>query len=87
MPKRVMPLSEVQVRNEKPKEKQFKISDGKGLYLLVTPTGGKLWRFDYSIWGKRKTIAIGSYPEISLEKARGFRADYREQIAGGGRPF
>lgn len=49
MPKRIAPLVDTRLRNAKPKEKPYKLTDGNGLYLLVTPTGGgKLWRFDYS---------------------------------------
>ena len=65
-----MPLTDIKLRNTKAKDKQFKVSDQHGLYLLVTPAGGKLWRFDYRFEGKRKTLAFGSYPEISLIEAR-----------------
>lgn len=65
-----MPLTDTKVRNTKAKVKQFKLSDQNGLYLLVTPAGGKLWRFDYRFGGKRKTLALGPYPEISLLEAR-----------------
>lgn len=81
MPKAVMPLSDVEIRNAKPQEKNYKLTDGKGLYLLLTTTGGKLWRFDYRYAGKRKTLALGSYPELSLSKARDKRTAAREQIA------
>ncbi len=66
MPKRIAPLSEMQVRNSKPQAKQVTLFDGGGLFLLVTPTGGKLWRFKYRYQGKEKIIALGAYPEISL---------------------
>jgi len=46
MPKRILPLPDIQVKNAKPREKDYKPMDGYGLYLLVTPTSGKLWRFD-----------------------------------------
>jgi hypothetical protein len=46
MSKRIAPLSEIQIRNDKPKDKDYKMTDGFGLFLLVTPTSGKLWRFD-----------------------------------------
>jgi len=48
MPKRVLPLTSTNVKNTKPKNSDYKLTDGGGLYLLVTPTGGKLWRFKYS---------------------------------------
>ena len=81
MPKRVQPLTDLQVSKAKPKDKNFKLADGGGLYLLVTSTGGKLWRFDYRFAGKRKTLAIGSYPEITLAEARTKRDAARKQIA------
>ena len=50
-----MPLNDRQIKNAKPKEKDYKLTDGKGLYLLITPAGGKLWRLKYRIAGKEKT--------------------------------
>lgn len=61
MPKRIIPLSEVQVRNAKPQEKDYRLLDGFGLYLIVTTHNGKLWRLDYRFDGKRKTLALGTY--------------------------
>lgn len=81
MPKRITPLSETQVRNAKPKEKDYKLMDGFGLFLLVTPTNGKLWRLDYRFGDKRKTIALGVYPAISLADARKRREDARALLA------
>jgi hypothetical protein len=66
-------LTDVTVRNAKPKDKAYKLTDEKGMYLLVQITGGKLWRFDYRYFGKRKTQALGSYPDVSLNKARELR--------------
>jgi integrase len=86
MPKKVIPLSDLQVNKAKPGAKNYKLTDGAGLYLMVTPLGGKLWRFDYQMAGKRKTLSIGSYPEISLAKAREKRAEARELVAAGGDP-
>ena len=57
--------------------------DGYGLFLLVTPTSGKLWRFDYRMDDKRKTMAFGSYPSISLADARQRREEAKKQIANG----
>ena len=65
-----MALSDTQIKNTRARDKQFKLADGKGLYLLVTPSGGKLWRYDYRFDGKRKTLSFGSYPEIPLIEAR-----------------
>ena len=65
-----MKLTDAQIKHAKPKAKQYKLSDGRGMYLLVKPTGSKLWRFDYRFKGNRKTISLGTYPEISLKGAR-----------------
>ena len=87
MPKRIKPLSEVKVRTAKPMEKEYKLFDGDGLYLLITPTGGKLWRFKYRIGkkddAKHKTLAFGAYPDVSLQDARKKRDDARKLLAGG----
>lgn len=83
MPKRVLPLTDLQVKNAKPREKEYKLSDGNGLYLLVTPTGGKLWRFNYTYSGKQKTLFLKTYPEKSLLDARKDRDDARRLIVNG----
>lgn len=63
-------LTDAEVRALKPVRNQRKVSDGGGLYLLVTPTGTRCWRFSYRFGGKYKTLALGIYPEASLEQAR-----------------
>lgn len=83
MRKRIVPLSDVQARNAKPKEKDYKLSDGQGLYLLVATTGGKLWRLDYTFTGKRKTLSLGTYPAVSLSDARQRREDAKKLLANG----
>jgi len=83
MPKRITPLSEVKVRTAKPKKKEYKIFDGGGLFLLVTPSGGKLWRLRYFYDKKEKKLSLGIYPEISLLDARKRRDEARSQIAHG----
>lgn len=83
MPKRIVPLSDVQVRTAKPKDKEYKLSDGQGLYLLVTPTGGKLWRMKYSYTGKEKTLAFGAYPAVALSDARQRRENAKKLLANG----
>jgi hypothetical protein len=65
MPKRILPLTDIQVKNAKPKEKEYKISDGGGLYLLITPSGGKLWRFKYRFGGMETGDPI-QYVDIIL---------------------
>jgi hypothetical protein len=78
-----MPLTEMKVRNAKPKEKFYKLSDSGGLYLHVTDKGSKLWRFKYRYDGKQKLLAFGTYPEISLLDARQRRDDARKLLANG----
>jgi len=65
-----VPLTDVRIRNLKPKDRSYKVFDGGGLYLEITPAGGKLWRFKYRFDGKHKTLSIGKYPLISLAEAR-----------------
>ena len=78
-----MPLTDVKVRNPKPGEKQVKLSDSGGMYLLVTPNGGKCWRLKYRFSGKEKVLGIGTYPEISLAEAREKRDAARKLLANG----
>ena len=78
-----MPLTDVKTRALKPKEKDYKASDEKGLFLLIKKNGSKYWRYDYRFQGKRKTLAIGVYPEITLKQAREKRDDARKKIADG----
>ncbi len=70
-------------RAAKPKEKDYTISDGGGLFLFVSTKGAKLWRFVYTFAGKRKKLAFGAYPDISLEVARRKAEESREQITNG----
>ena len=65
-----MALTARQVETAKPKEKDYKLSDERGLFLLVTTTGKRYWRMKYRIAGKEKKLSIGVYPEISLADAR-----------------
>jgi len=83
MPKRIIPLSDVKVRNAKPKEKDYKLADGGGLYLLVSSTGGKLWRFKYGYGGKEKLLALGVYPIVGLSDARQRRDDAKKLLDNG----
>lgn len=72
---------DVVYRNAKPKEKPYKVTDGKGMYLLVNPDGSKYWRMAYRFNGKQKLYAIGVYPETSLVKAREQREQARKLLA------
>jgi integrase len=76
-----MALTDTKVRNAKPKERPYKLSDGGGMYLLVTPRGSRYWRLDYRFAGKRRTLAIGVYPVVSLANARARREDARTCLA------
>jgi integrase len=83
MPKISAPLSDIQIRKAKPADKDYKLSDAGGLYLLVTPTGGKLWRLAYRYTGKQKTLYFGAYPALSLADARQRREDAKKLLANG----
>jgi hypothetical protein len=83
MPKRIIPLSDMKIQKAKSKDKPVTLFDGGGLFLMVTPSGGKLWRFKYRFDGKEKKIAFGAYPEIGLLDARKRRDEARSQIAHG----
>jgi integrase len=78
-----MPLSDAACRNATSGGKPVKISDGRGLYLLVQPTGAKLWRLAYRFGGKQKTLALGTYPVVSLSEARKRREMAKDQLASG----
>ena len=86
MPKLVRPLSEVEIKKAKPKEKQYKLFDGDGLFLLVFPNGIKRWRLNYSFNKKTNTLAIGKYPDMSLKAAREKRIEIKRNIADGINP-
>lgn len=75
-------LSAVAVRQAKPKDKPYKLTDGTGLYLLVN-SAGKYWRYDYRHQGKRKTLSYGVYPTITLEAARQAHQDAKRLLADG----
>jgi integrase len=74
-------LSATAINNAKPKDKPYKLADEKGLYLFIQATGSKLWRFDYRFLDKRKTLALGSYPDVSLSHARDKRDKARSLLA------
>jgi len=78
----VMSITDIAIRNAKPLEKQYKLTDEKGMYILVNKAG-KYFRFDYRFGGKRKTLALGVYPETKLQEAREKRNEARRLIANG----
>ncbi|GLV21911.1 hypothetical protein TomMM35A_17650 [Sphingobium sp. TomMM35A] len=63
-------LTDIKIRTAKPRLKSYKLTDANRLYLLVTPAGGKLWRWSYSFDGKQKGMAFGAWPKVSLSEAR-----------------
>lgn len=77
------PLSNTEIKKAKTKDKTYKLSDGKGLYLVVKNNGTKFFRFDYSLFGKRKTMSFGVYPEVTLSNAREMREKARENVKSG----
>jgi integrase len=80
-------ISELKIRASKPKEKSYKVWDDRGLYMLVTPTGGRLWRFRYRIGGVEKLLALGAYPDVPLKRAREKRDEARILVADGVDPM
>jgi integrase len=78
----VMSLTDTAIRNAKPKKKQYKLTDGKGMYVLVKQAG-KYFRLDYRFGGKRKTLALGVYPDVTLKEAREKRDEARKLITNG----
>lgn len=86
MPRRIAPLTDMQVSKAKVKPEQYALRDGGGLYLLVTPTGGKLWRIDYRYGGKRLTYSAGAYPAVTLAAARVKREEIKAMLASGINP-
>lgn len=79
-------LTDTKCRNAKSREKDYKLSDGNGLYLLVTKSGGTLWKWKYRFNGIERKLSIGSYPEISLKQARAVVLEQRALLANGTDP-
>ena len=82
-----MPLTDTAIKKAKPGAKPSKLSDGKGLYLLVSPAGSKLWRWKYRVLGKEKVLALGAYPAVSLAQAREGQDKARKMLATGNDPM
>lgn len=76
-------LTILQVKNAEPRDKDYKLTDEKGMYLLVKKNGAKYWRMNYRFAGKQKTLAIGVFPEVSLKDAREARDEARKQRNAG----
>ncbi len=78
-----MALTDKEVRTAQPRERDYKLFDGQGLFLLVAKTGGKRWRLKYRVNRKEKVLALGTYPTLSLKEARNMANGYRLEIAKG----
>lgn len=78
-----MPLTDLKIRSLKPDAKPRRYTDGGNLFVEVRPSGSKLWRYAYKFDGKQKLMALGSYPEVSLAKARQKRTEARALLIDG----
>jgi len=76
-----MALTDTEIRRSKPAEEPYRLSDSGGMYLVVSPSSGNLWRWKYRFDGKEKLMALGKYPQISLAMARERHADGRKLLA------
>jgi hypothetical protein len=76
-----MALSDTAIKKAKATDKAYSITDGEGLYLWVTPSGGKLWRWGYRFESKEKLMSFGKYPDVSLSQARERHKEARKLLA------
>lgn len=82
-----MKLSSAKIKSAKGKDRPYKLTDGKGLYLYIKTSGAKYWRYDFSLLGKRKTMSLGVFPVLTLAKAREAHLDARRLVADGVDPI
>src|SRR6059058_6044177 len=78
-----MPLSDTAIRKAKGREKPYRLTDERGLYVIVQPDGARWWRLDFSLNGKRRTMGLGVYPDVELVVARKERDRLRKLVAAG----
>ena len=78
-----MPLTDITIRTAKGTEKRRRLSDAGGLYLEISPAGGKWWRFKYRFDGAEKRLSLGVYPDVGLKDARERRDELRRLLASG----
>lgn len=71
-------LTDAQIRQAKPRDRDYKLSDYGHLFLLIRPNGAKLWRLGYRFGGKQKSLALGAYPTVGLADARERREESRK---------
>lgn len=81
-----MALTDTQIKNAKPRPISYKLSDDQGLALLITPSGGRLWRYRYNFERREKMIGLGSYAGMGLKEARERRDAARKMLEGGVNP-
>ena len=81
-----MPLSDLKVKNLKPKDTAYRVYDSEGLYVQVSPAGGRLWRWKYKYGNKEQVLALGKYPRVSLAQARKLRDEARALVEEGKHP-
>lgn len=86
MARKAVPLTDTEIKKAKSGEKDYKLFDGGGLFLLIKPTGGKLWRLKYLFEGKEKLLSLGTYPETTLLEARAKRDEFKREITRGINP-
>lgn len=77
------PLTEMTVRNAKPRAKTYRLADERGMYLEISSSGGKYWRWKYRYDGRKKRLALGVYPDVGLRAARDRRDEARRLLANG----
>jgi len=80
-------LTDTEIKKAKPREKAYATGDGGGLYLWVTPAGGKHWRWSYRFEGKEKLMTLGKYPDVALAQARERHGEARKLLASGVDPM
>jgi hypothetical protein len=80
MPKQIVPLSDIKIKNAKTSASNQKLFDGGGPFLLITPTGGKLWRLKYRFGGTEKALTLGTYPQTTLAEASQKRLDAKSSL-------
>ncbi|HPA38771.1 MAG TPA: Arm DNA-binding domain-containing protein, partial [Phenylobacterium sp.] len=81
-----MALSDSAIRAAKPAAKPYKMFDEGGLFVLISPSGGKLWRLKFRHLGKEQLLSLGRYPDVGLKDARARRDEARKLIAAGANP-
>ena len=80
-------LTELSIKQARPRKKQYKIFDGGGMFLLIHPNGSKYWRMNYNFGGKNKLASFGVWPQISLKEARSRRYEAKKKIKDGVNPI